>query len=131
MYVLDTNTLIYFFKDMGNVSRKMFQHPLREIAIPAIALFELEVGIQKSVNPQKRIKQLQTLTSRVNTLHFGPKEAFQSAKVRAFLEKKGMPIAPYDLLIAGTTLAQNGILVTRNIGEFTRVPGLRLENWFD
>jgi tRNA(fMet)-specific endonuclease VapC len=49
--------------------------------------------------------------------------------MRAFLEKRGESIGPYDLLIASTALAQKVILVTHNTGEFKRVPGLELEDW--
>jgi tRNA(fMet)-specific endonuclease VapC len=53
-----------------------------------------------------------------------------SASIRASLEKKGNPIGPYDVLIAGTALANKGILVTNNTKEFTRVPNLKLDNWY-
>ena len=57
-YVLDTNTLIYFFKGQGNVPQRLLATPPTEIGIPAIVLFELEVGFAKSKSPQKRKAQL-------------------------------------------------------------------------
>lgn len=63
-------------------------------------------------------------------LPFGNQEACFSASIRAKLEKKGTPIGPYDLLIAGTTLAHQGILVTNNTKEFNRVSELKIENWY-
>lgn len=130
MRVLDTNTLIYFFKGEGKVAETLLQHPPSEIGIPAIVLYELRVGIAKSSSPQKRTQQLAELTSVVKVLPFGPAEASASADVRAKLEKKGTPIGPYDILIAGTTLAHGATLVSRNSKEFKRIKELRIENWY-
>ena len=131
MYILDTNTLIYFFKGMGNVSHKLLGISPKEIAIPSIVLFELEYGIAKSNSPKKRQAQLKEICSLVELLPFGSQEAQFSALIRAQLEKKGRPIGPYDLLIAGTALALQGILVTNNTKEFTRVSELKIENWYE
>ncbi len=130
MYILDTNTLIYFFKGMGNVSSKLLATSPKEIAIPSIVLYELEYGIAKSNSPRKRQAQLNELCSVVEVLPFNSQEARCSALIRANLEKKGTPIGPYDLLIAGTAVAYQGILVTNNTKEFDRVPDLKLENWY-
>lgn len=130
MYVLDTNTIIYFFKGMGNVSNMLFQKPPNSIGIPTIVLYELEVGIAKSVAPEKRMAQLEALTAIVTILPFGIDEVQSAAKIRADLEKEGTPIGPYDVLIVATALTNNDILVTRNTKEFARIEGLQLENWF-
>ena len=53
MYVLDTNTLIYFFKGMGKVAEKLLTIPPKDIGLPAIVLFEIMVGIAKSTSPEK------------------------------------------------------------------------------
>ena len=131
MYVLDTNTLIYFFKGMGNVSHNLLGTSPKEIGIPSIVLFELEYGIAKSNSPKKRQVQLKEICSLVEVLPFGNQEARFSARIRAQLEKKGTPIGPYDLLIAATALAHQRILVTNNAKEFTRVPELKIENWYE
>ena len=131
MYVLDTNTLIYFFKGMGDVSRRLLATSPQELAIPAIVLFELEYGIAKSSSPRKRQAQLKEMCSLIKVLPIGDREARQAALIRAQLDKKGTPIGPYDVLIAGTALANQGVLVTRNTGEFSRVRNLKIENWFE
>lgn len=56
-------------------------------------------------------------------------DARQAAEIRATLASEGRPIGPYDLLIAGQARAKELTVVTRNLGEFARVPGLRVENW--
>ncbi|MGB5599612.1 MAG: type II toxin-antitoxin system VapC family toxin [Thiothrix litoralis] len=131
MYVLDTNTLIYYFKGMGNVKHNLLQIPPQDLAIPSIVIYELEYGLAKSNAPQKRRAQIGELCSLVSILPFHEAEAKCAATVRATLEKKGTPIGPQDVLIAATALVQQGILVTRNTGEFSRVAGLDLENWYE
>ena len=130
MYLLDTNILIYFFKDFGNVAEMLFSKSPKDIAISTITLYELEVGIAKSNNSRKRKKQLESLASCINILPFTSKEAEASAKIRAGLENQGMPIGPLDNLIAGTAFCANSILVTHNTKEFRRVEGLTIEDWF-
>ena len=130
MFILDTNTLIYYFKGMGQVSRHLLEMTPKEIAIPAVVVYELEVGIAKSSHQHKRRKQLETLTQFLKVIAFDIEVAQVAAKIRAKLEKSGSPIGPMDTLIAGTTLAHHGILVTHNIQEFSQVPGLRCVDWF-
>ncbi len=131
MYIIDTNTLIYFFKGVGNVPNRFLTISPKDIAIPSIALYELEYGIAKSSSPKKRLNQLKELCSLVKILPFGGEAARISASIRASLEKKGTPIGPHDILIAGTALQHQGILVTNNIKEFSRVAKLKTENWYD
>ncbi|MEJ2693963.1 MAG: type II toxin-antitoxin system VapC family toxin [Candidatus Thiodiazotropha sp.] len=130
MYVVDTNTLIYFFKGIGKVPEKFLKISPKEIGIPAVVLYELEYGIAKSTSPRKRRAQLKELSSLVEILPFESEAAKFSASIRASLEKKGTPIGPHDILIAGTALANQGILVTNNTKEFSRVPKLKLDNWY-
>jgi len=130
MWVLDTNTLICFFKGMGRVPEVLLSHSPGDIAIPAIVLYELEVGIAKSTAPRKRRQQLKALTDAIQVLPFGLAEAEAAAHIRASLEKHGQPIGPYDVLIAATALAQKATLVTRNTREFGRIKHLSLADWF-
>ena len=129
-YCLDTNTLIYFFKGLGDVSNRLLATPPGEIAIPAIVIFELEVGIGKSTSPRKRKTQLRELTSLVSIISLGQSEAKSAANIRIKLEKRGIPIGPYDILIAASALANKSTLVTHNKREFERVDGLKIEDWY-
>jgi len=130
MYVIDTNSLIYFFKGVGQVPARFLEISPKEIAIPSVVLYELEYGIAKSTSPRKRQAQLRELCSLVEILPFDSEAAKISASIRASLEKKGTPIGPHDVLIAGTALATKSILVTNNTKEFSRVPKLKLDNWY-
>ena len=129
MYILDTNTLIYFFKGIGKVADNLLAVSPKDIGVPAVVLYELEYGIAKSSSPKKRTKQLQELCALVEVLPFGNEAAKTSATIRAALEKKGTPIGPYDVMIAGTVLSKQGVLVTNNTKEFRRVPKLQLIDW--
>ena len=130
MFLLDTNTLIYFFKGIGNVSKNLLSKSPKDIGIPSIVVYELEVGIAKSESPRKRIEQLQNLTAIVKIIPFGTNEAKASARIRAELEHKGITRGPYDILISGMALALPAILVTHNIKEFERIQRLQVEDWY-
>lgn len=129
-YALDTNALVYFFKGLGHVADRLLAHPPSAIAIPSIVLYEIELGIAKSTSPEKRMKQLHALLEVVRLLPLAAREAREAASIRADLERRGQPIGPYDTLIAGTARAHNAILVTHNVGEFSRVEDLRCEDWY-
>jgi len=130
MYILDTNTLIYYFKGQGQVAQNLVNVSAQEISIPMIVLFELQVGIAKSTSPAKRTQQLQELMSRVNLVLFDREAALAAAKIRAELEQQGTPIGQMDVLIAGTAIALQATLVTHNIKEFSRVSGLTIVDWY-
>ena len=130
MYVLDTNTLIYFFRGQGTVAERLLATSPTEVAIPAISAYELEVGIAKSIQPAKRRRQFDELLRMVTVLPFDRATAAAAARVRAMLEKAGQPIAPLDTLIAGTALAHRATLVTHNTREFRRVSKLALIDWY-
>ena len=129
-FVLDTNTLVYFFKGIGRVGERMLSTPPSDIAIPALVLYELEVGIAKSSSSDRRRAELDRVTEVVSILPFGRKEAQVAAAVRADLEQIGKPIGPLDTLIAGTAVANHATLVTHNTSEFGRVPNLEVVDWY-
>jgi len=131
MYVLDTNTVIHYFKGKGNVAINLLGKAPADISIPSIVLYELEVGTLKSDNPAKRQQQLQTLLTVIKVLPFTDKEAKVAAQLRVTLEAQGLPIGPMDNLIAGTALSRGAILVSQNVSEFSRVAGITVENWFE
>jgi len=97
MYVLDTNTLIYYFKGQGQVAQNIANVLPQEIVVSAIVIFELQVGIAKSNSPAKRTQQLQQLLSRVNVIAFDRDAAVAAATIRAQLEQQGTPIGPIDV----------------------------------
>lgn len=130
IYVLDTNSLIYFFKGMGQVAERILATPPASLAIPSVALYELEVGIAKSSSPERRRQQLNQLLALVSVLPFAAPEASIAARIRADLERAGTPIGVLDTLIAGIALRHGAILVTHNLDEFRRIDRLAIEDWY-
>ena len=130
MYALDTNSLVFFFKGVGRIGERLLETRPVEVAIPAVVLYELEVGAARSSAPRKRREQLDALVDVVRVLPFGAGEARTAARIRAELEHAGTPIGPLDTLIAATALHNDATLVTHNPREFGRVKGLRVEDWY-
>lgn len=130
MYLLDTNTVIHFFKGQGRVADHLLALPPAEVALPSIVVYELSVGILKSGNLERRRKDLQELVAVSAVLPFGPQEAAVAAQIRHDLEHAGMTIGPYDILIAGAALSRGATLVSHNTREFSRVQGLSIEDWY-
>jgi tRNA(fMet)-specific endonuclease VapC len=130
MYLLDTNTVIYFFKGMGQVAHRLLATPPSEVAISSITLFELQVGVAKSKASKTRLAQLAEFTALIRCIDFTALEAAAAAQLRVQLEAAGRPIGPLDNLLAGTALAHGTVFVTRNVREFARVKGLTVESWY-
>jgi tRNA(fMet)-specific endonuclease VapC len=130
MFALDSNSVIYFFKGKGRVTENLLRTPPRDIALPAVVLYELESGIARFTSPEHRRALLGELVSLLTILPFGSAEARAAARVRSGLERQGLPIGPLDTLIAGTAMAHGLTLVTHNVEEFGRVEGLAIVDWY-
>ncbi len=131
MFVLDSNTVIYFFQGRGRVAENLLGTPPREVAVPAIVVYELEVGTAKLGAAEKRRRLLDQLVDGLTVLPFGLEEARAGARIRVQLERDGMKIGPLDNLIAATALCRHATLVTHNTDEFGRVRGLEICDWFE
>lgn len=129
-YALDTNTVIDYLRGNGRVAERFLATPPQEVGLPAVVLYELEFGAEKSSASARRRSQLTELVRALTLLPFGAEEAKVAARIRADLETQGLPIGPHDVLIAATALAGGAILVTHNTEELARVQGLRLEDWY-
>lgn len=129
-YFLDTNTVIDLFKNRGRVAERLLSKRPDEIALPAVVLYELELGAEKSPRPEANRLQIEELVAVATVVPFAEAAARAAARIRASLEAAGTPIGPYDVLIAATALAGGGVLVTRNTRELSRVAELRLEDWY-
>ncbi|MEX1368684.1 MAG: type II toxin-antitoxin system VapC family toxin [Nannocystaceae bacterium] len=130
-YLLDTNTVIYFFKGQGAVAKHLLQRRPGQVALSIITVYELEVGIAKSAAPGMRRQQLSRFLDVVQVLPFGLAEARMAARIRANLERRGTSIGPLDNLLAGTAMTRSSSFVTRNVAEFQRVDGLSVVDWYD
>jgi tRNA(fMet)-specific endonuclease VapC len=99
------------------------------MAISSITLAELMHGAGKSQQVGKNLSAIEDFCARLEVLPYGMKAAQHYGAIRAALEKIGQPIGVNDLHIAGHARSEGLVLVTNNIAEFERVPGLELENW--
>ena len=130
IYLLDTNICIYIInkKPPAVVKRIQSKQP-EQIAISSITIAELEYGIVRSRYPDRnRIALLEFLIPFM-ILDFDQMASVVYGWIRSFLESKGKPIGPMDLLLAAQAKSRNMILVTNNEKEFNRIDGLQTENW--
>ena len=130
MYALDTNSLSYFLKGRGRVGQRLLAQPPAKVGLPSVVLYELVFGATRSQAPPDLKARLEALLQSLPILPFGEAEARAAARIRADLETVGKPIGPHDVLIAATALAHGATLVTRNLREFRRAKGLRIEDWY-
>lgn len=129
-YLVDTCVISDFIKGEANTSNKIKDIPPNLIAISTISIMEIQYGIALTPRHRQVVEPvfMEILTS-ITTLNFNQGDALQAAKIRALLKQEGKPIGSYDFLLAGTAINNQLIFVTSNTKEFSRVPGLFLENW--
>jgi len=132
-YLLDTNALsrLVSGRDPG-LGAKVRQHR-PDCVVSTISWYELEYGRLRSPDPGRTAIRLALLRAAFPDVQpFGEREASRAASVRAHLETlkpNALPIGPYDVLLAGHALELGAVLVTANVREFLRVPGLTVESW--
>jgi tRNA(fMet)-specific endonuclease VapC len=129
-YLLDTNTVIFFFKGIGGVPARWESTPPGRILLSAVTLYELMVGASTSSKPERRRADLDRIRQVIRVVPFGNDEAEHAARIRASLQSSGRAIGALDTLIAATALAHDLILVTHDWAEFSRIPNLRCEDWW-
>jgi tRNA(fMet)-specific endonuclease VapC len=128
--MLDTNICIYIIKRRPqSVLDRFSAFPVGDIGISSITLAELEYGAAKSAQPKKNREALEEFVSPLDIATFDRDAAEAYGRIRAVLERKGLPIGAMDMLIAAHALSLGVNLVTNNETEFQRVSGLRVENW--
>jgi len=131
-YLLDTNICIYLIKRRPpEVLEQFRQHSPQDVAICTITLFELQYGIEKSQYQQRSENALTKFLLPLDLINLDRSAAIEAAAIRAQLERKGIPIGPYDLLIAGLARSRDMTLVTNNTNVFERIVDLHLENWVE
>jgi tRNA(fMet)-specific endonuclease VapC len=128
-YMLDTNLCIRVLRDRPASVRERFNAETDGLSISTIVLTELLHGAAKSARPVENRNQVERFASRLTVLHFDDDAAAHAGEIRATLEREGRQIGGYDVLIAGHARSRGLIVVTGNLGEFSRVEGLRSEDW--
>ena len=126
-YMLDTNIVIYTMKNKPASVRVAFKKYDGRMCISSITYMELVYSAERSSNPERNLASLERFVARMDVLPLGDSAAGHAGQIHAELAKLGMPIGPYGQLIAGHARSMG--LVTNNEKEFSRVSGLRIENW--
>jgi tRNA(fMet)-specific endonuclease VapC len=128
-YLLDTNIVIYTMKNRPHHLKKRFQQHHGRMGISTVTLGELIFGAERSQQVERNLEDIEAMAARLEVMPFDMKAAYHFGQIRAGLYGAGRPIGPYDMMIAGHARAFGLILVTNNVKEFERVPGLLLEDW--
>ena len=129
-YLLDTNTCIYIIKrSPPHVYERFKRLRVGDVGVSAITYCELQFGVANSSRPAENQLALTEFLAPLDVLDFPSAAAIVFGEIRAHLQRVGTPIGNYDLLIAAHALHQGFTLITNNIAEFKRVPGLKVENW--
>lgn len=128
-YLLDTNIVIYVIKNRPLSVLKTFNQNHGRMAISSITLAELAHGVEKSADQARNLAVVEDFVSRLDVLPYDDRAAWQYGLIRAALERQGTPIGVNDLHIAGHARSLGLIIVTNNLREFERIPGISVENW--
>lgn len=129
-FLLDTNICIYIIKKKpAAVIKKFRTFQINDLGISSITLAELEFGVYNSSRQEQNQEALSQFVSPLEILPFDDRAAIQYGQVRAYLTLRGITIGAMELLIAAQAKSLSLPLVTNNLKEFKRIPGLLLENW--
>ena len=130
MYLLDTNVCIGLLKGtLPSEAAAIAKHAPSELRLCAVVKAELLYGARKSDREAANLRVLERFFSSFASLPFDDDAAVCYAGIRERLERSGTPISPNDMMIAAIAVANDAVLVTRNVREFERVVGLKLEDW--
>jgi len=129
MYMLDTNICIYVLKNRSDALRHKFK-TIKNICISSVTYGELCYGIENgdAAMREARREQLDVFTQRLLIDPWDEEAAKHYGAIRACLKKQGT-LSNNDLLIAAHARSMDVVLVTNNVREFNRVPGLLVKNW--
>ncbi len=129
-YLLDTNTCIRYINGRAlQIRVKMSTIPRSEVVVSSISKAEMFFGSAKSQTPERSLEKQIEFLETVGVLSFDDTAAHTYGPMRAELERNGVAIGQLDMLIAAIALANNLILVTHNVSEFSRINGLQIEDW--
>jgi tRNA(fMet)-specific endonuclease VapC len=127
--MLDTNLCIRVLRERPAGLRERFNAEAEGLCISTIVLTELLYGAEKSARPLHNRHEVESFAARLAVLPFDDAAASHAAEIRAALERTSLPIGAYDVLIAGHARSRGLVVVTGNLREFSRVEGLRAEDW--
>lgn len=125
--MLDTDAVVDVLRGRHGVRERLAQHSPDDVAVTSMTVAELTFGAHNAQHAARVLAELERFLAEVRVLPFGAKAARIHGELRHALRRQ--PVGPADLVIAATTLTAGATLVTANVKEFARVPGLIVENW--
>jgi tRNA(fMet)-specific endonuclease VapC len=128
-YMLDTNICIYVIKNRPAQLRERFNNIADQLCISVVTLAELIYGAEKSARPHENLAVVEQFCARLDVLAFAERAASHYGQLWADIERAGQPVGIHDMMIGGHARSEGLTVVTNNLREFQRMPGLRLENW--
>jgi tRNA(fMet)-specific endonuclease VapC len=128
-YMLDANICIHVMKNYPPELREKFNALAEQLCMSSITLGELHYGAEKSARRAENLTAIENFVARLEVLRFAGKAAAHYGQVRAELERAGTPCGPHDMQIGGHARSEGLIVVTNNMREFARMPGIRAESW--
>jgi predicted nucleic acid-binding protein len=129
MYLLDTDIVIYSLKGHSAVKKNLERNLHAALKISIVTLMELYCGAYKSQKVASNIGKIKLLEDAVEIIALGRESAEIYAMLKADLEKAGLPLDDFDLILAACALSHDLVLVTNNVKHFQRIQGLKYENW--
>ena len=128
-YLLDTNIVIYTMKNRPQIVKERFIRHHGQMGISTVTLGELVFGAEHSRQVERNLADIEAMAARLEVMPFDEKAAYHFGRIRSELYRTGLPIGPYDMMVAGHARAYGLKVVTNNTKEFQRIPGLLVENW--
>lgn len=128
-FLLDSNLCIRVLREQPLHLARRFEAEAGSLCISMIVVHELLYGAARSARPREGRERVNLFVSRIAVLPFDLEAASHAADIRAELAAVGLSIGNYDSLIAGHARSRGLIVITGNLREFQRVPGLRCEDW--
>jgi len=128
-YLLDTNIVIYVIKNRPAAARERFMQHQDQLCISTVTMMELVYGAERSQQVERNLRDIEQFAARLDVLAYDTPAAVHTGQIRAELARIGQPVGPYDQMIAGHARSRGLILVSNNTREFSRIGGLRLEDW--
>ena len=129
MYLLDTNIVIYCLKGHKVVNQNLRIHLNDPISISVITLMELYYGVYKSQKVESNLAKIKALESSIDIIALGKEVVEIFGIYKAKLERSGVPLDDFDLILAACAMTHNLVLVTNNTKHFKRIEGLRMADW--
>lgn len=128
-YLLDTDTCIYWIKNINCVRDKTLEIGWKQIFICNITVAELYFGAYNSQKITENLARAEKFIQNIEVIFLDNNAVKKFGELKAELRKIGQPIADFDLLIASVAITKNYILVTNNTRHYSRLSGIKLENW--